>query len=354
MFKEIILSTTLAVASSTLFAACESNVDSIQTLYINGMFTNEAAALSNKNAIDKFIASNLSGFQGNTEYVHNDSEWVLAQALEVLRQKVEDNESTDAIMEFINNDSGFLDSLTSTAQVEDFLRDIDDIYDFTASEEDAGAAIAKTREMLDTCSRVVLITHSQGNFYGNAVMSDIYSSYSFPHGYSISEYPMLGNMQIASPVNNPGGSVSLIYPQIIGHITNDNDLIMGLVRNTMGTVDSNYNSPDIQGDFTGHGLEVAYLNAPGQSAIIASELEQIANDLVPYPMQGQNSTSSSAINGFGHSKISSVLDIEFTDGSVYRYDGVGNGTANGLKSATSKGAYFNANIRSQYPYVQIY
>lgn len=81
---------------------------------------------------------------------------------------------------------------------------------------------------------------------------------------------------------------------------------------------------------------------------------QIANDLVPYPMQGQNSTSSSAMNGFGHSIISSVLDIEFTYGSVYRYDGVGNGTANGLKSATSKGAYFNENIRGQYPYVQIY
>jgi hypothetical protein len=61
MFKKIILATTLSVASSTLFAACESNVDSIQTLYINGMFTNEAAALSNKNAIDQFIARNLSG-----------------------------------------------------------------------------------------------------------------------------------------------------------------------------------------------------------------------------------------------------------------------------------------------------
>lgn len=141
MLKKIILATTLAVTASPIFAACESNVDSIQTLYINGMFTTKVVALSNKNAIEKFIANNLSGFQGNTEYVHNDSEWALAQALEVLRQKFEDNESTDAIMEFINNDSGFLDSLTSTAQVEDFLRDINDIYDFTASEEDADAAI---------------------------------------------------------------------------------------------------------------------------------------------------------------------------------------------------------------------
>ncbi len=94
---------------------------------------------------------------------------------------------------------------------------------------------------------------------------------------------MLGSMQIALAVNNPEGAISLIYPQIIGHITNDSDLIMGLVRNTMGAVDSNYNSPNIQGDFTGHGLEVAYLNSPRQSAIIVCKLEQIANDLVPYP-----------------------------------------------------------------------
>src|SRR5690554_7131486 len=79
-----------------------------------------------------------------------------------------------------------------------------------------------------------MITHSQGNFYGNMALNHIYSDYRFRNGYSIHEYPMLGNMQIASPVDVPGGAISRIYPNIIGHITNKNDLIMSLVRNTVG------------------------------------------------------------------------------------------------------------------------
>lgn len=351
-----VLATILIIITTfKVVASCESNVDNIQTLYINGMFTSYSDAIANKNTIVQFISENLAthGFNPSAEFVHNNSEWILEQALQVLHQKIEDNESTEAIFEFINNDSGFLDSLTDTEQVQDYLQSIQYVYDFSANEEDAQEAIAATEDMLDSCSRIVLITHSQGNFYANVIMNSIYSSYTCPSGYSITDYPMLGNMQIASPVNYPGGAISLIYPQIIGHITNNNDLIMGLVRNTMGATDSNYESEKNDSDFSGHGLEVSYLEADGQSAVIASELKRIAYDLVPYPMQAQISVASSAINSYGHSSISSVLDIEFSSGSVYRYDGVNKNTANNLNSASSTGGYFNAHIRGNYPHVQI-
>ena len=350
-----LLTTILIITTFKAAANCESNVDNIQTLYINGMFTPFDEEQANRDAITQFIVENLAadGFNNSTEFVHNDSEWILEQALQVLRQKVEDNESTEAIFEFINSDSGFLDSLTDTEQVQDYLQSIQYAYDFSANEEDAQAAISMTEDMLDSCSRLVLITHSQGNFYANVVMHSIYSNYDFPNGYPITDYPMLGNMQIASPVNYPGGAISLIYPQIIGHITNNNDLIMDLVRNTMGATDSNYESEKKSGDFSGHGLEVAYLKSDGQDAVISSELRRIAYGLVPYPMQAQIPVTSSAINSFGHSSISSVLDVEFNSGSVYRYDGVSAHTANGLNSAPSTGAYFNTHIRGKYPYVQI-
>ena len=346
--------TLLTSVSGLAFASCESNVDNIETFYVNGMFTDYTAFLKNENALDRFIQENLGdqGFDNPVKGVHNDSEFVLTQALQVLRQKVEDGEAADAIFEFINGDDGYLDSLTDMSQIQDFLTDIDDYYELAEDDIDQQSVNSEIRLLLDTCSRVIVITHSQGNFYGNRALSSLFSSYSFPNGYPLSAYPMLGSLQIASPATIPGGAIASIYPQIIGHITNDNDLIMGLVRNTMGSADSNYSSELNPDDYSGHGLESSYLNRPGQGAEIASQLSSIASSLVPYPMQGQRGVSSSSIAGYGHSTMNSVLDIEFTDGSVYRYDGVSAGTASGLSSG-SAGGHFNSSIRGNYPYVQI-
>jgi hypothetical protein len=340
-------------AASIANATCEQNVDNIETYYINGMFTDYSDFISNRDAIDRFIQENL-GDQGFTNPVggtHNDSEPVLTQALEVLRQKVEDGETSEAIMEFINGDDGYLDALTDRQQVEAFLGDINDYYTL-GDDVDQQAANADVRALLDTCSRVIVITHSQGNFYGNRVLSSLYSGYSFPNGYSLSQYPMLGTLQIASPVDIPGGAISAIYPEIIGHLTNDNDLVMDLVRGTIGSTDSNYASEDNPNDWTGHGLEDSYLNQSGQGAEISSQLSGIASSLTPYPMHGQQSVGSSALSGYGHSSINSILDIQFRDGSVYRYSGVSAGTAAGLGSGAA-GSHFNSSIRDQYSYEQI-
>ncbi|MCP5335473.1 MAG: KTSC domain-containing protein [Oceanospirillaceae bacterium] len=242
--------------------------------------------------------------------------------------------------------------LTDRQQVEAFLRDINEYYTLSIDDADQQEANAGVRSLLDTCSRVIVITHSQGNFYGNRVLSNLYSSYSFPNGYSLSRHPMLGNLQIASPVDIPGGAISAIYPEIIGHLTNDNDLIMALVRGTMGSTDSNYAAEFNPNDWTGHGLEESYLNRAGQGAEISSQLAYIASNLTPYPMHEQRLVVSSALSGYGHSSINNLLDIKFLDGSVYRYSDVSAGTAAGLDSGAA-GSYFNSSIRGKYLYEKI-
>lgn len=344
----------LIIISNMAIATCEKNVDNIETYYINGMFTDYSDFISNRDAIDRFIQENLKdqGFTNPVAGTHNDSEFVLTQVLEVLRQKIEDGESSEAIMEFMNGDDRYLDALTDRQQVEAFLRDINEYYTLSIDDADQQEANAGVRSLLDTCSRVIVITHSQGNFYGNRVLSNLYSSYSFPNGYSLSRHPMLGNLQIASPVDIPGGAISAIYPEIIGHLTNDNDLIMALVRGTMGSTDSNYAAEFNPNDWTGHGLEESYLNRAGQGAEISSQLAYIASNLTPYPMHEQRLVVSSALSGYGHSSINNLLDIKFLDGSVYRYSDVSAGTAAGLDSGAA-GSYFNSSIRGKYLYEKI-
>lgn len=275
--------------------------------------------------------------------------------MEVASQKYGDASAATrlGIQQFLNGDPAYANNPEAAAAVQEFLTAINEAYAGTLAEEDGLASRSALVELLDTCSRVVMVTHSQGNFYGNALLNDIYATYSFPNGYPIARFPMLGMMQIASPVYKPGGAAATVYPKVVGHITNSNDIVMGLVRGVMGSVAANYDAPSNPEDSTGHGLESSYLRQPGQAAVIAEQMHDISRSFIPYPLHGQQSASSSALLGFGYSAISQVLDVAFTKGGVYRYDNVSEGVASGLEGASSQGSYFNGYIRDVYDYTQL-
>jgi len=348
--------TILTILTSTqAFSECEQNVDKIESFYINGMFTPYDAYQSNKNALKQFITAYLvqEGFNAEVGGQYNEDEDKFSQVIEVARQKWEDDDAEEIIIDFLNNATSYDDPEVAKVALTEFLQDINTAYESTLDEVDSERATAKLESLLDTCSRVVLVTHSQGNFYGNAIINNIYSNYTFPNGYSLNEYPMLGNMQIATPVDVPGSSIGIIYPEVIGNITNNNDFIMELVRSVFGSAEANYNSADNPYDSTGHSLELSYLTPTGQAGEISSQMRNIAYNLTPYPMQAQWETSSSAISGFGHSTINRLLDVEFTDGTVYRYNSVTPNIFTGLLNARSQGGYFNTNIRNNYQADQI-
>lgn len=60
--------------------------------------------------------------------------------------------------------------------------------------------------------------------------------------------------------------------------------------------------------------------------------------------------SSSCIRSVGYDGLTSVLVIEFNSGSVYRYLGVPEHVYQGLMKASSKGTYFNNEIKDAYRY----
>jgi len=351
--KNIALAFLGVLLSSNSYAACEHNVDKIESFYMNGMFTDYSEFYANKSILKRFIIAYLQedGFNPNIQGQHNKDENKLSQIFEVARQKWEDDDAADVIIDFLNNES----SNTERAKkaIAEFLQDINVEYESTLNEEDSLLALSKLEGILNTCSRVVMITHSQGNFYGNAILNNLYSNYLFPNGYSLSDYPMLGIMQIATPVDIPGGTISSLYPDIVGHVTNDNDVIMQLVRDMFGATPSNYDSSENPVDSTGHSLESSYLVPLGQATEISNQMKRIAYSFSPYPMYGQWEASSSAILSFGHSGINYLLDIEFNDGSVYRYSNVTLDVFTELLNADSHGGYFNANIRNNYSTIRI-
>ena len=63
-------------------------------------------------------------------------------------------------------------------------------------------------------------------------------------------------------------------------------------------------------------------------------------------IQGMPST---VIRHFDYDPRTAALDIEFVSGRRYRYAGVPSELAEGFRGAFSKGRFFNAHIRDDYP-----
>ena len=61
---------------------------------------------------------------------------------------------------------------------------------------------------------------------------------------------------------------------------------------------------------------------------------------------------SSLIASIGFS-VHATLDLEFRSGALYRYFAVPHTLFEELIAADSKGAYFNRNIRSRFPYKRL-
>jgi lysyl-tRNA synthetase class 2 len=63
---------------------------------------------------------------------------------------------------------------------------------------------------------------------------------------------------------------------------------------------------------------------------------------------------STVIRRFSYRPETRALDIEFVNGRRYRYHGVPEGTAARFRSAFSKGRFFNARIRDDFPFEELF
>jgi len=59
---------------------------------------------------------------------------------------------------------------------------------------------------------------------------------------------------------------------------------------------------------------------------------------------------STTLASAGHDGRAAILELQFRNGAVYRYFHVPASVYRDLLSASSKGRYFNQNIRGRYPY----
>ncbi|MCJ2376923.1 KTSC domain-containing protein [Vibrio sp. ZSDZ34] len=359
--KKILTAVIIALLSlNTAYASnCGPRVDEVQLFYVNGMFTTYQKFGANKAHLityqKKYLANEFE-MSPIVDGSYNNSEDLTKQVEQVAKQNYEEAtpEQREVLKMLINGTFSFYTGLSdeeAKTLISGLFSELD-AYLITG-DEDYLTAERRLSSNLDQCKRVILVGHSQGNFYSNGLLESLYNKYRFDDGNQLSTYPMLSYMGIALPTSQVGGSIGSARPELVGHITNDTDFIMAAVREYIGAAPSNYDASFSFNDITGHGLIPSYLLPSGQANVIANHIKRIARNLVPPPIYEQQSVSSSAINSVGYSSISQLLDVQFADDSVYRYEGVPETVWDGFISASSKGKYFNISIKNSYSFTQI-
>ena len=91
-------------------------------------------------------------------------------------------------------------------------------------------------------------------------------------------------------------------------------------------------------------LFVSSLLVAGLGAIFAQD-EQTAKIVTRI---SREQVASRAIAAVGYSKRLQILDIEFLNGAVYRYEGVPHSLYRGLIDADSKAHYFHEHIKGRF------
>ncbi len=357
--KTIGLSLLSLLLSNVAFADsyCAKGVDSLQLFYVNGMFTDEMTFKQNLDALSDFQSSYLHYYtiRDDADGVHNFNEPLLYQIAEVAFHKLTDEEKNGAKGRIVKAalKGNLKQNIDATAEAFAwFYTELYEGVDDMVNELDYANMKLRLETYLDKCARTVLVTHSQGNFYGNRLYTEVSNNYVYPNGVELSEHPMLGYMGIANPTFSHGGPQGVNNPEIAKTFTNSNDLPMAGVRIAFGAIAANPVSASLAFDFSGHGLKDSYLQ-DNAAPYIADLMKEIIDNLTPYPMFEQHPSSSSAISHIGHSYVSNILDIRFRYGGGYRYEGVDRETWEEFYYSTSHGTYFNENIKDNYPYTKI-
>ncbi|WED23234.1 KTSC domain-containing protein [Vibrio sp. JC009] len=222
-------------------------------------------------------------------------------------------------------------------------------------DSDLAIHVKEYRKSIDSCNRVLVVAHSQGNFYANYAWSEIYSGQS-SKGYKQEDFHSLGIVSVATPASYVGNWIKKVddHKLITDYVTLTNDRIMVLVRTVYpATLLGNYTNSHDDPDFWHHNFVESYLKGNRSGPRIISSVKSILDNLEPLPL-AREEIQSSSIKSVGYLKESEILEVEFlSNESVYRYYQVPEAVYKELMFADSIGGYLYSKIRNKYKYKKI-
>lgn len=235
-------------------------------VYINGMGTTKDKAEFNKVVVRSSFArlTNTS----KVDLVYNVKESILAELTEVAVQFLKQKEnlsqrgawakfSTEYWLPYKNPITDYAGTAFAALNESNYVNDAD-----------LAKLVSKVVGLIKEQYKVVIFSHSQGNFYANRAWDAI--------NQIINETELskaVGIVGIATPANRVAGNGL--------YTTNSNDQVINLVRSLGSTQPMPHNAthPYTSDDFTGHGLADIYLSDKVAATNIKSKIVQNVNTM---------------------------------------------------------------------------
>lgn len=239
----------------------------------NGMFTNERKANIYKNAVENrmITAGDLDKDQWefDVSYNHNEGTFSL---FEVFRQKMGDQVTT--FWRWLGNlsisPSWFRDATQELAASVDRAE--------TVLDSDLRKHVQRYKQLLMEGNRVLVVAHSQGNFYANSAYANLASD---------SRIPMnaFGIVAVGTPASQVAGGGP--------YVTLENDLVINAVRFLFpGTLPGTTENINPDTDWKHHNFIVSYLNGDQSGPqVISNALAEAASLEWPDPQLGKGPIS---------------------------------------------------------------
>ena len=233
-------------------------------IYVNGMF-NERADAQDSQLFLQFLVPASSLEPDHPELVsfdlaYNQSEVWYQQLSQVAVQKIQNEFAS--IWNWLGSIEIAPDWFTEA------VLDINRNFVNSINDPDLQSHLVKYRSYLDEGNRIVLVSHSQGNFYANLAYAQLQSEF----GSNV------GIVQVATPAssNFSGGPWTTFF----------DDLVMAAVRASVGALPPNILTPGIglppDGDLLGHNFIKAYMRVGASRTKIISDIVSVGTSL-QYP-----------------------------------------------------------------------
>lgn len=274
-------------------------------IYLNGMYTGLESLMENVLSIKTAVQS----LNASVIYVHNVSEKGLEELAEVISQKIAEDEyegnnykywqeASNVLLNSLNSSGGYtaLGHLEKSAELAVAMINAENL----PTDYDTEKMVARVIDSINSNNNVVILAHSQGNFYANSV----YDKIGLRYGDSFLKH--LRVVSVATPSSYTRGNGK--------HTTNIRDVIIQLIRRTTSNEprEANIDIPFFSSDRLGHGLSDTYLNNSSMfqghinsifdiTSNISSAFVDMENESEPEPEPEPPADNNCIINGKNYS-----------------------------------------------------
>ena len=341
--KKLLIALLFLLCSNVWSANCPVYTPNLSLYFGNGMFNSKKDARDSIRKLRSLTNGQLPAYDVNYKMSYNHNENPIEQILEVVQQKL------------LEDYSSILLWLSGIEEAPDWFQEAleDTVAGYQALsyifDGDLQRHVADYTQDITSCRKVLLVAHSQGNFYGNEAWRYVYQN--AVDNLPFSRLKLMGMVSVATPSSQVGEPLAYEgdLAAITRHLTLTDDLVINALRSyNFGPLPANLTNDSESDDWMNHSFSGTYLSGSPSRGVLQSQVREVAYSLETLPFARQR-LDSSALSSAGYDSAAGILEVEFASSrSVYRYYDVPEEVFHGLVSADSVGKYYNLYIRGQY------